>query len=70
MVSPCWLGPFHIAREPRSYLGVRQWMIVNRTGHAVQIHIPYKVDAQAACDVLNRAGGVPSPPRTRRETHP
>jgi len=67
-VSRFWLGPFAVVKERRAYHGVRQWMIVTVTGQSHRAHIPYMVDAQAQCDVMNAAGGVASKvvPRTPR----
>jgi general stress protein YciG len=62
VTSRFWLGPFAVVRERRHYHGVRYWMIVTRSGHPYKIRIPYQVDAQTACDALNRAGGVKVPP--------
>ena len=55
VVVKAWLGPFIVVKERKSRgcRHARKWAIVGVSGHAVQIGIPYKVDAETACKALN-----------------
>ena len=70
MPVSCWLGPFSVRRittrgsAPKFRVG--RWQIVTVTGVTAQIGFYYRVDADAACAALNRAGGVLPRPIVRR----
>lgn len=51
-----WRGPFRVKRSH----ALQVWYIVNRHGDVERLGFTERATADAACDVMNRAG--PEPP--------